>query len=558
MPMKRLTLSAQNALIAESESTGRAFADVLASHGYSYDSLRYCNTARDFIFPTTPFIPVNERPAVANGIPCISFFSGAGGMDIGFESAGFTTLADIEINGIFCDTLRNNGARNVIGPPKFSGDASNRDEIISQLEKLGVNNNFPGVFHGGPPCQSFSIAANQRYSKSGDNFKRTGFQHEKFGNLLFDFIHIIKHFNPEVFLIENVEGLLTIDGGEQVKRACAILQSSGYLVPTPRVVNAADYGVPQNRLRTMIIGSRIGTFDFPKPFSAPLPSSCVFCSPLDDVPNHITRLHSASSVKRYMQLDYGKRDHLGRVDRLNPDLPSKTIIAGGTGGGGRSHLHPFIPRTMSVRECARLQTFPDQYEFTGPVARQFTQVGNAVPPLLAYAMACAIYQSIYQHRESPVDSPVWIVSYSNYEHVHTKQKAIQLKLMLSENELRTLDSSPVVLQGTYRNKCRAWIEKNLCYNFPMSLEEFANRPELQKVKYLLLTREKDPPLFYAVTGYDWATSGDLQTLGYPVKAKTPKSKRYLLFRLSVTPHDVAHIQPLKGKNKAGRIARVSR
>ena len=96
-----------------------------------------------------------------------------------------------------------------------------------------------------------------------------------------------------------------------------------------------------------------------------------------------------------MVLDFGKRDKLGRVDRLDPMKPSKTIIAGGTGGGGRSHLHPFIPRTMSVRECARLQTFPDDYVFTGPVARQFTQCGNAVPPVLAYEMASAIYRSIY-------------------------------------------------------------------------------------------------------------------------------------------------------------------
>lgn len=556
--MKRLTLTAQNALLAESESTGRPFAEVLAAHGCSYDSLRYCNTTRDFVYPSKRFIPVNERPPVANGIPCVSFFSGAGGMDIGFECAGFTTLVDIEINRVFCDTLRNNGAKNVIGPPYFSGDASHRDEIIGQLERLGVQKSFPGVFHGGPPCQSFSIAANQRYSKSGDNFKRTGFHHAKYGNLLFDFIHIIKHFLPEVFLIENVEGLLTIDGGEQVKRAYTILQASGYLMPAPRVVNAADYGIPQNRLRTIIIGSRIGTFDFPKPLTDVLPSSCVFRSPLNNVPNHITRQHSASSVRRYMQLDYGKRDHLGRVDRLNPDLPSKTIIAGGTGGGGRSHLHPYIPRTMSVRECARLQTFPDQYEFTGPVARQFTQVGNAVPPLLAYSMACAIYQSIYQHRESSIDNPVWIVSYSNYAQVHPKQKAIQLQFLLSENELRTLDSKPVVLQGTYRKTCRAWIENNLCYNFPITPDEYAHRPELRMVKYLLLTREKDPPLFYAVTGHDWATSGDLQTLGYPVKAKTPKSKRYLLLRLSVVPQDVAHIQPLKGRSKTGRIARIRR
>ena len=163
----------------------------------------------------------------------------------------------------------------------------------------------------------------------------------------------------------------------------------------PRVINAADYGVPQRRMRTFIVGSRVGHFDFPQPLESQIPSGSVFLKSIQGVKNHITRKHSAESVARYMQLDFGKRDKQGRVDRLAPTKPSKTIIAGGTGGGGRSHLHPFIPRTMSVRECARLQTFPDSYEFTGPVARQFTQVGNAVPPVLAYEMACAIQHSIY-------------------------------------------------------------------------------------------------------------------------------------------------------------------
>ena len=80
-----------------------------------------------------------------------------------------------------------------------------------------------------------------------------------------------------------------------------------------------------------------------------------------------------------MRLDYGQRDALGRVDRLDPTLPSKTVIAGGTNGGGRSHLHPEIPRTLSVRECARLQTFPDDFIFVGASARQFTQVGKRRP-----------------------------------------------------------------------------------------------------------------------------------------------------------------------------------
>ena len=94
-------------------------------------------------------------------------------------------------------------------------------------------------------------------------------------------------------------------------------------------------------------------------------------------------------------LNYGERDKLGRVDRLDPNLPSKTVIAGGSSGGGRSHLHPYIPRTLSVRECAQIQTFPDDYIFKGPVARQFTQVGNAVPPVLGSQLGTAIFKSFF-------------------------------------------------------------------------------------------------------------------------------------------------------------------
>ena len=117
--------------------------------------------------------------------------------------------------------------------------------------------------------------------------------------------------------------------------------------------------------------------------------------PLIKAENHVTREHKAESVIRYIELKYGERDRLGRVDRLDPNLPAKTVIAGGSKGGGRSHLHPLIPRTLSVRESARLQTFPDSFIFCGSPARGFTQVGNAVPPLLALKLARALCTKIY-------------------------------------------------------------------------------------------------------------------------------------------------------------------
>lgn len=393
----RLNYVQQKRMLAACSRENKSLAEALRIKDGDYDSLVYSDEAGFDVLDHLPdMIPVNERPAVANGIPCVSFFSGAGGLDIGFEQAGFTTLADVEIVPMFCETLRTNGHKNVIGPPVAEGDMSQPENVIRELEARGVERNFRGVFHGGPPCQSFSVAANQRFNKTGENFKRIGFNHARLGNLLFCYIDVILHFRPEVFLIENVDGLLTIDGGVQANRACTLLREAGYDVTPPRVVNAADYGVPQKRMRTLIVGSRVGHFQFPMPITAHLPSGSALKRSVRGLSNHQTREHAAASVARYMVLAYGKRDKLGRVDRLDPFKPSKTIIAGGTGGGGRSHLHPFIPRTMSVRECARLQTFPDTYVFTGPVARQFTQCGNAVPPVLAYEMACAIYHSIYE------------------------------------------------------------------------------------------------------------------------------------------------------------------
>ncbi|WP_373474298.1 DNA cytosine methyltransferase, partial [Sphingorhabdus lacus] len=260
------------------------------------------------------------------------------------------------------------------------------DEVTEALEGL-IEKPFEGIFVGGPPCQPFSIAANQRFSRAGENFKRVGFAHEKNGNLLFDYVRLVLHFRPKVFIVENVPGLRDLDGGEQLAAAITMLRAEGYNIAEPIILNAADYGVPQFRERLFVVGSRTN-----RGFEMPEAKPHVGCASVlknipNGLPNHETRTHKAASIERYMRLNYGQRDQLGRVDRLDPALPSKTVIAGGTKGGGRSHLHPEIPRTLSVRECARLQTFPDDYVFLGPTARQFTQVGNAVPPVLAASLA---------------------------------------------------------------------------------------------------------------------------------------------------------------------------
>lgn len=278
------------------------------------------------------------------------------------------------------------------------GDVSRREQLLEVLRgTCGIKAPFEGMVIGGPPCQPFSIAANQRFSKSGINFKRIGFEHEKNGNLLFDMLWLISALKPAAFLIENVEGLFDVDGGEQLQKALRELTGWGYNVAEPFVLDAAHYQVPQHRRRLFICGNRFDKeMTPPKPSFDIIPCDGALRRSLKGVKNHEPREHRPESLLRYMELNYGQRDHLGRVDRLDPALPSKTVIAGGTKGGGRSHLHPHIPRTMTARECARLQTFPDDFIFLGPAARQFTQVGNAVPPVLAAQLARAIYHSFFR------------------------------------------------------------------------------------------------------------------------------------------------------------------
>lgn len=395
--ISKIELSDQKFLLQEAKTTRGDLSRLLEKKGLSYDALRYeeyCDLPPECLSPIETLDSIEKS---SDRIPAVSFFSGAGGLDVGFSYAGFENIISIEFNEVFCNTLRaNNPNKIVIGPPQYSGDISRREELAKILTEHGIIENFSGVFHGGPPCQSFSVAANQRFSKDDDNFKRKGFDDEEKGTLIFDYIWFIRKFRPTAFLIENVAGIMECDTNGRIKKALDSLVDEGYIITNPTLFNAANYGVPQNRMRWIVAGTRNNKkIVFPNPLDTVTPCGSVFLRPMDNIKNHITREHTAESIRRYMKLPYGGRDKLGRVDRLDPRLPSKTVIAGGTKGGGRSHLHPFAPRTLSVRECARLQTFPDDYIFTGSNARQFTQVGNAVPPLLAHKLAIAIKKSIF-------------------------------------------------------------------------------------------------------------------------------------------------------------------
>lgn len=395
--MGRLSIQAQEDLLRTCIGEGIGLSEALRSQGHTYDDLIYRVNA-----PVIPTIATFHSPVDFNfpetAIPSVSFFSGGGGMDIGFRKAGFSVLGAFEINQTFCETLRaNDPSLSVYGPPHGDGDLRNREAVAAILEnQIGVATDFDGLFFGGPPCQPFSIAANQRFAKWGGNFKRVGFAHADEGMLLQDYAWYIQHFKPKAFVLESVPGLITVDRGVELTKVLASLAEDGYEVTGPTILDAAHYGIPQHRNRLFVVGWRgHGKFEWPAQDLLPVPCQ----KALEGVPNgdlsHVTREHRAESITRYMNLSYGQRDKLGRVDRLDPNRCAKTVIAGGHRGGGRSPLHPHIPRTLSPRECARLQTFPDSYKFCGSPARQLTQIGNAVPPLLAMKIARSVQSGVF-------------------------------------------------------------------------------------------------------------------------------------------------------------------
>ena len=396
-----ISLRRQRKIFSFAEKEKMELPDALNHFGLSHNDLVYERSCEQRWKGQSPRT-LEEYTFRHQQVPMVSFFTGCGGIDLGFEAAGYRHVAAFEINELFCETIRGNRPEwTVFGPPDASGDVSRVSEIIATLEPI-IPVRFDGIFTGGPPCQPFSIAANQRFAKSGQNFKRVGFKHTKNGNLLLDYVSIIKHFLPACFLIENVPGLRDIDGGKQLSDVVRSLEKAGYIVTEPTVLNAANYGVPQYRERLFIIGTRQGHKKpmFPHPHEAHYGAGSVLPRYQGSGQNTEIRAHKLGSVLRYVRLDYGQRDGLGRVDRLTPTQPAKTVIAGGTSGGGRSHLHPEVPRTLSVRECARLQTFPDNYFFAGSTARQFTQVGNAVPPVLAAQLARTLATSAFGQRPS--------------------------------------------------------------------------------------------------------------------------------------------------------------
>lgn len=342
------------------------------------------------------------------GPAVISLFSGAGGLDLGLERAGFRTRAAIEWEPYACAALRRN--RGVEGSFLVGAEILERDvRTVSGAELLraaALRRGEAALLAGGPPCVTFSVAG-----------RREGLAAAT-GRLFEDYVRLLRAVRPEGLVYENVKGLLTAVGsdgtpGGAFREITAAIAAEGYAL-TWRLVNAADYGVPQQRERVIILGRRGHKAPgFPEPThldphhadgTAPeLGPWATVADAIGDLPqaappgaepavrNHVARRHSPETQASFAMTPPGQRNQRLKRDRLRWDRPSKVIRAqgkpkaNGSGQKNSSHqpLHPVEHRQLTPRECARIQTFPDTYWLPGTFVNAYRMMGDAVPPLLA-------------------------------------------------------------------------------------------------------------------------------------------------------------------------------
>lgn len=294
-----------------------------------------------------------------NGAPLVlDLFAGCGGLALGFEAQGFETKG-FEVDADCCTTYRQN----------LTGEC--------EQATLTPEFNFPkaAVVIGGPPCQPFSVGGLQLGLKDS----RDGFP---------TFISAIRQLQPELWMFENVRGLLYANRW-YFDEVVGSLQALGYVVEY-ELLNAKDYGVPQNRERVIVVGHR-GEFHWPKRADRVVTAGEAIADTRLKVPEGSKFL--TPSMDAYIA-KYEKASFCVRPRDLHPDEPARTLtcrnLAGATGDMQRVRLPDGRRRRLLAREAARLQSFPDGFAFCGGETSVFNQIGNAVPPLMAWHLASSV------------------------------------------------------------------------------------------------------------------------------------------------------------------------
>ncbi len=339
----------------------------------------------------------------------LDLFCGAGGFSCGLDSLpSFKTLIGVDIDGNVLETFE----KNIKGSLAIQGDltdSATKELIIKKAKELHVN-----MIIGGPPCQGFSLKGKNLGLNDPRNF------------LFKEYVKIVQAVNPEVFIIENVKNLINACDGYFIKQILEEFYKLGYIV-NYKVLNAADFGVPQHRERAIIIGSKSKSIKLPEPYQIRTTVKDAISdlsylesgegtfkqeyttSPQSEYQkqmranseflyNHVSTAHAKVALdklalippegdKNYLPKElHGKQKFSTTWARLIWDTQSPTIDTRfDTPSNGRNS-HPYLNRAITPREAARIQSFPDTYIFYGKKCNVCKQIGNAVPPLLAKAI----------------------------------------------------------------------------------------------------------------------------------------------------------------------------
>lgn len=331
----------------------------------------------------------------------LSLFSGAGGLDIGFHNAGFDIKACVEFEQVFCDTL-------VANNEKYFSDCKVLCRDIRELNPDEIGLDKIDFIIGGPPCQSFSAMGRRVGGAEGFRDKRGGlFEH---------YVRLVQYYKPIGFLFENVRGIISTNKGKDWKKIVEAFQNIGYKL-SYRVLNTADYGVPQKRERMILVGYREGNYRFPKPTNGPdSPNKKPFKTALEsiiDLQDPLEEYHHYSGKYGELleQIPPGQNYHfftkeMGNPNpvfawrsrfsdflyKADPNSPVRTIVAKMGAYSGPFH---WKNRRFTIPELKRLQSFPDNYVITGNEAKIRQQIGNSVPPAFAQVLAMSVLENFF-------------------------------------------------------------------------------------------------------------------------------------------------------------------
>lgn len=333
-----------------------------------------------------------ENPEDRKGINFIDLFSGAGGLSCGLVMAGMTPVGSVEIMDQAVSTYK----YNFVDKKGFNENVESRDIRKKEVKESlynSVKNQNVDVIVGGFPCQGFSMAGNRIVT-------------DKRNTLYLDMLEIVNHIRPKVVVMENVPGLRSMLGGKVEEKIINDFEKIGYKINVT-VLNAADYYTPQTRRRVIFIGNRIGVENYhPKPILTPdkymtTKSAIQDLMKKKDNPlfNHVATKHTKVMEDKLLAVPEGESLYKNYSDSWKKcpwNKPSCTIKE----NHGGVNIHPKLPRVLTAREMARLQSFPDDFIFQGSKKWQLTQIGNAVPCYLGKAIGLAVEKMLQEEKNS--------------------------------------------------------------------------------------------------------------------------------------------------------------